>query len=271
MATQQDDIKRMLAYSTLSQLGLMVAALGLGVPEAASVSSFYSRLFQGASCSWVPGSVIISLHHEQNIWQMGGLQRKMPITFWTFLIGALALAACPPLAGFWSKDGIVASAFDENIFAALLIALVSFFTAYYMARLFVVAFLGPTSIRACQPRPGIASGNDACPWFYWPFRRDHRFPLIRQILPPGSGTRRRAALRDRDFARGLFGRQRSRIHVSIGKNKRSYLDSVICVIVFTSIEFYSRWSNGLRICSLKLPVLSIAGSLTAVLFAASAE
>src|SRR5712672_1638525 len=120
MATQQDDIKRILAYSTLSQLGLMVSALGLGVPEAALLhlfthAFFKALLFLGA------GSVIISLHHEQNIWQMGGLQRRMPITFWTFLIGALALAGCPPFAGFWSKDGIVASAFDHNIAAALVI------------------------------------------------------------------------------------------------------------------------------------------------------
>ena len=141
MATQQDDIKRILAYSTLSQLGLMVAALGLGVPEAAlfhlfTHAFFKALLFLGA------GSVIISLHHEQNIWQMGGLQRRMPVTFWTFLIGALALVGCPPFSGFWSKDGILASAFEHNLAAALIIALASFFTAYYMARLFVVAFLG---------------------------------------------------------------------------------------------------------------------------------
>jgi NADH-quinone oxidoreductase subunit L len=141
MATQQDDIKRILAYSTLSQLGLMISAIGLAVPEVAlfhlfTHAFFKALLFLGA------GSVIISLHHEQNIWQMGGLQRRMPITFWTFLIGALALVGCPPFAGFWSKDGILASAFDHNIVAAIVIALASFFTAYYMARLFVVAFLG---------------------------------------------------------------------------------------------------------------------------------
>jgi NADH-quinone oxidoreductase subunit L len=141
MATQQDDIKRILAYSTLSQLGLMIAAVGLHAPQAAlfhlfTHAFFKALLFLGA------GSVIISLHHEQNIWQMGGLQRKMPITFWTFLIGALSLAACFPFAGFWSKDGILASAFDRNPVAAFLIALVSFFTAYYMARLVAVAFFG---------------------------------------------------------------------------------------------------------------------------------
>ena len=84
MATQQDDIKRVLAYSTLSQLGLMIAAVGLGAPQAGMFhlfthASFKALLFLGA------GSVIHSLHNEQNIWQMGGLQKKMPVTFWTFL------------------------------------------------------------------------------------------------------------------------------------------------------------------------------------------
>src|SRR5215469_14121798 len=86
MATQQDDIKRILAYSTLSQLGLMVAAVGLSNPDAGMFhlfthASFKALLFLGA------GSVIHSLHHEQNIWNMGGLRTKMPITFWTFLAG----------------------------------------------------------------------------------------------------------------------------------------------------------------------------------------
>jgi NADH-quinone oxidoreductase subunit L len=140
MATQQDDIKRVLAYSTLSQLGLMVAAVGLGVPLAGMFhlfthAFFKALLFLGA------GSVIYSLHHEQNIWQMGGLRTKMPVTFWTFLIGTLALIACPPFAGFWSKDAILASA-SGNVPAFLAIAAVTFLTAYYMSRLFVVAFLG---------------------------------------------------------------------------------------------------------------------------------
>ncbi|MBV9488371.1 MAG: NADH-quinone oxidoreductase subunit L [Verrucomicrobia bacterium] len=141
MATQQDDIKRILAYSTLSQLGLMVAALGLGVPQAAlfhlfTHAFFKALLFLGA------GSVIHSLHHEQNIWRMGGLQRRMPITFWTFAAATLALVGCPPLSGFWSKDAIVAAGFEQQPLAGGIIAVVSFFTAYYMARLFVVAFLG---------------------------------------------------------------------------------------------------------------------------------
>jgi NADH-quinone oxidoreductase subunit L len=141
MATQQSDIKRILAYSTLSQLGLMMSAVGLGAPVSAlfhlfTHAFFKALLFLGA------GSVIHSLHNEQNIWQMGGLQKKMPITFWTFLIGTLALSGCPPLAGFWSKDGIVAAAFEHNPAAALVISVINFFTAYYMVRLFTVAFLG---------------------------------------------------------------------------------------------------------------------------------
>jgi NADH-quinone oxidoreductase subunit L len=141
MATQQSDIKRILAYSTLSQLGLMISAIGLGVPVAAlfhlfTHAFFKALLFLGA------GSVIHSLHNEQNIWQMGGLRKKMPITFWTFLIGTLALSGCPPLAGFWSKDGIVAAAFEHNPGAAIVISVINFFTAYYMVRLFTVAFLG---------------------------------------------------------------------------------------------------------------------------------
>ncbi|MBV9390965.1 MAG: NADH-quinone oxidoreductase subunit L [Verrucomicrobia bacterium] len=140
MATQQSDIKRVLAYSTLSQLGLMVAAVGLAAPGAGifhlfTHASFKALLFLGA------GSVIHSLHHEQNIWHMGGLQRRMPITFWTFLVGTLALIACPPFSGFWSKDGILAAS-QGNFPAFCAIALVTFLTAFYMARLFVVAFLG---------------------------------------------------------------------------------------------------------------------------------
>ncbi len=141
MATQQDDIKRVLAYSTLSQLGLMIAAIGLSVPAAGlfhlfTHAAFKALLFLGA------GSVIHCLHHEQDIWHMGGLQKKMPVTFWTFLVGTLALCGCPPFAGFFSKDGIVAAGFQHNPAAAIMVAIISFFTAFYMFRLFMVAFLG---------------------------------------------------------------------------------------------------------------------------------
>ena len=108
MAVQQDDIKRILAYSTLSQLGYMVMAVGLGSPEAAMFhltthASFKALLFLGA------GSVIVALHHEQDIWKMGGLRERMPKTYWTFLIGTMALCGVPLFSGFFSKEAILVS------------------------------------------------------------------------------------------------------------------------------------------------------------------
>jgi NADH-quinone oxidoreductase subunit L len=97
---------------------------------------FKALLFLGA------GSVIHSLHNEQNIWKMGGLQQKMPVTFWTFLVGTLALCGFPPFSGFWSKDIIIAAGFEEHPFAGTALAIAAFLTAFYMARLFTVAFLG---------------------------------------------------------------------------------------------------------------------------------
>jgi NADH-quinone oxidoreductase subunit L len=99
IAIQQNDIKRILAYSTLSQLGYMVMAVGLHGPSAAMFhltthAFFKALLFLGA------GSVIVALHHEQDIWNMGGLRTKMPVTFWTFMVGTLALAGVPPFSGF---------------------------------------------------------------------------------------------------------------------------------------------------------------------------
>ena len=141
MATQQDDIKRILAYSTLSQLGYMVMAIGVAAPGAAMFhlfthAAFKALLFLGA------GAVIHALHHEQDIWKMGGLSKTMKWTFRTFAVGTLALTGCPFLAGFFSKDAILLAAYQKSgpIFAfALLTALL---TAFYMTRLVVVAFLG---------------------------------------------------------------------------------------------------------------------------------
>ena len=106
MATQQNDIKRILAYSTLSQLGYMVGAVGVAAGGAAMFhlfthAFFKALLFLGA------GAVIHALHHEQDIWKMGGLRTRMPVTFWTFLLGTLALMGCPFLSGFYSKDAII--------------------------------------------------------------------------------------------------------------------------------------------------------------------
>jgi NADH-quinone oxidoreductase subunit L len=141
IATQQDDIKRILAYSTLSQLGYMVMAIGLASSSAAMFhlfthAFFKALLFLGA------GAVILALHHEQNIWEMGGLARTMKITFATCLIGALALMGVPPLSGFLSKDAILTIAFAHNksMFALGLAA--AFLTAFYMTRWLIVVFFG---------------------------------------------------------------------------------------------------------------------------------
>src|SRR5947207_7638862 len=109
IATQQDDIKRILAYSTLSQLGYMIMAVGLASGEAAMFhlfthAFFKALLFLGA------GSVLVALHHEQDIWKMGGQGRNLFLTFITFGVGMLALIGCPPFAGFFSKDAILSLA-----------------------------------------------------------------------------------------------------------------------------------------------------------------
>jgi NADH-quinone oxidoreductase subunit L len=155
IATQQDDIKRILAYSTLSQLGYMVMAVGLASNEAAifhlfTHAFFKALLFLGA------GSIIVMLHHEQNIWKMGGLAQNMPITFLAFAVGALALIGCPPFSGFFSKDAILALAYERNtpIFAIALFT--AFLTAFYITRLFVVVFLG-------KPRTPVAKSSDEAP------------------------------------------------------------------------------------------------------------
>ncbi len=141
MAVQQDDIKRILAYSTLSQLGYMVMAVGLGSPDAAMFhlsthASFKALLFLGA------GSVIVALHHEQDIWKMGGLRERMPRTYWTFLIGTMALCGVPLFSGFFSKEAILDVALQSNLLLFLVALFVALLTTFYMTRLFVVAFMG---------------------------------------------------------------------------------------------------------------------------------
>src|SRR5436853_4407314 len=114
IATQQNDIKRILAYSTLSQLGYMVIAIGLASSEAAMFHLFTHAFFK-ALLFLAAGSVIVMLHHEQDIWEMGGLWRNLRITFFTFLIAGLALMGLPPLSGFFSKDAILALAYEKDM------------------------------------------------------------------------------------------------------------------------------------------------------------
>ncbi len=142
IAVQQNDIKRIIAYSTLSQLGYMVMVVGLNGPTPAMFhltthAFFKALLFLSA------GSVIIGMHHEQDIWQMGNLRKKMPITFWTFLIGALALSGIPPFSGFYSKDSIFAQCLEQKNYLLFGVAVfVAALTAFYTFRLFFVVFFG---------------------------------------------------------------------------------------------------------------------------------
>ena len=141
----QNDIKRILAFSTVSQLGYMMLALGVGSVTGAMFhlfthAFFKALLFLGA------GSVIHSVH-TQDIREMGGLGGKMKITAWTFGIGALALSGIPPLSGFWSKDAILTVALKEQPILFVVGLVAAFFTALYMARLFFLVFAG-------KPREG---------------------------------------------------------------------------------------------------------------------
>jgi NADH-quinone oxidoreductase subunit L len=141
MATQQDDIKRVLAYSTLSQLGYMVMAVGLVAGEAGMFHLFTHAWFK-ALLFLGSGAVIFACHHEQDIWKMGGLLKKMPVTGLTFLIGFLALIAVPGTSGFFSKEQILEAALHHEPKLFWIAAAVALLTPFYMTRLFVVAFLG---------------------------------------------------------------------------------------------------------------------------------
>ena len=149
IATQQDDIKRILAYSTISQLGYMVMAVGLGSNDAAMFHLFTHAFFK-ALLFLAAGSVIVMLHHEQNIWKMGGLRRRLPITFVTFTAGALALVGCPPFSGFFSKDAILALAYQRNMPIFAIGLFTALLTAFYVIRMLVIVFFG-------SPRTGEAS------------------------------------------------------------------------------------------------------------------
>ena len=155
IATQQDDIKRILAYSTLSQLGYMIMAIGLASSEAAMFhlfthAFFKALLFLGA------GAVIVALHHEQNIWRMGGQGRNLFLTFVAFGAGTLALIGCPPFSGFFSKDAILALAYNRGGAIFLVALFTSFLSAFYMTRLLVVVFFG-------KPRTSIAQTSSEAP------------------------------------------------------------------------------------------------------------
>ena len=188
MATQQDDIKRILAYSTLSQLGYMVMAIGLASSNAAMFhlfthAFFKALLFLGA------GSIIIALHHEQDIWEMGGLSQGLKITFVTFLIGALALMGCPPFSGFFSKDAILALAYEKNMPIFVFALGTAFLTAFYVTRLMVVVFFGHPrghAARVSRESPLVMTGPLIALALLVVLRRHH----IVQSAIPGAPARK---------------------------------------------------------------------------------
>ncbi len=160
IAVAQNDIKRVLAYSTISQLGYMVAALGSGAYIAAAFhlithAFFKALLFLGS------GSVIHGMEHgilhtgkhvdAQDMFNMGGLRKKMPITFWTFVIGGFALSGFPVLtAGFWSKDEILSSTFNGHMAVFITLAVAAFLTAFYTMRQITLTFLGNPRTEAAE-------------------------------------------------------------------------------------------------------------------------
>jgi len=202
IAVAQNDIKRVLAYSTISQLGFMIAALGIGAYVAAvfhliTHAFFKALLFLGS------GSVIHGMEHgvlhtgnhhvdPQDMFNMGGLRKKMPITFWTFLIGGFALSGFPVItAGFWSKDEILADAFGHGHWVVFItLAVAAFLTAFYTMRQITLTFLG-------EPRTKEAEHAHETPWtmttplmvlaffavtYGWVGIPEH-FPLLGGIFP----------------------------------------------------------------------------------------
>ena len=202
IAVAQNDIKRVLAYSTISQLGFMIAALGIGAYIAAAFhlithAFFKALLFLGS------GSVIHGMEHgvlhtgnhdvdPQDMYNMGGLRKKMPITFWTFLIGGFALSGFPIItAGFWSKDEIFADAFvNGHMGVFITLALAAFLTAFYTMRQITLTFLG-------EPRTKEAEHAQETPWtmttplvilaffavtYGWVGIPEH-FPLLGGLIP----------------------------------------------------------------------------------------
>ena len=162
MGVVKDELKQVLAYSTISQYGYMMLALGAGSYVAATFhlmthAFFKALLFLGA------GAVIIAMHHDENMWNMGGLKNKMPVTYWTFLAGSLALAGIAPFSGFWSKDEILFEAFihglnDPVLLAGWIMGLLAVpVTAFYTFRMVLLTFHG-------EARSDIARNPEPIGW-----------------------------------------------------------------------------------------------------------
>ncbi|MEC8902759.1 MAG: NADH-quinone oxidoreductase subunit L, partial [Pseudomonadota bacterium] len=155
-AMAQTDIKRILAYSTISQIGYMFLALGVGAWSSA-IFHLMTHAFFKALLFLAAGAVIYSLHHEHNIFRMGGLRRKLPVAFWSFVIGSAALAALPMTSGFYSKDLILLATYHHNALGGWLLAagmLGALLTAIYSFRLVFIVFFGDM-----KTQPDAAAGK----------------------------------------------------------------------------------------------------------------
>ncbi len=160
MAITKTDIKRVVAYSTVSQLGYMMLGLGVGA-YTASIFHLYNHAFFKALLFLGAGSIIYAMN-SYNLQNMGGLRRRMPVTFWTMVIAGLSLAGIFPLAGFWSKDLIVAEAFEAHFYVLYGMALLTvLLTAFYIFRAIFMAFAGEPrteEAREATESPGIMTG-----------------------------------------------------------------------------------------------------------------
>jgi NADH-quinone oxidoreductase subunit L len=160
MALVKRDIKRVIAYSTVSQLGYMMLGLGLG-SYTAGIFHLYNHAFFKALLFLCAGSIIYAMD-SYNLFEMGGLRRRMPLTFWAMVIAGLSLSGIFPFAGFWSKDAIVASAYDEHYYLLFGMALLTvFLTAFYIFRAIFLAFTGEPRTqmaREAVESPGIMTG-----------------------------------------------------------------------------------------------------------------
>jgi NADH-quinone oxidoreductase subunit L len=158
-ALAQRDIKRVLAYSTISQIGYMFLALGVGAWSAALFHFFTHAIFK-ALLFMAAGAIIVALHHEQDMFRMGGLRQRLPVVFWTFVIGAVSLAALPLIgAGFFSKDMILFEVATSGQGGWLLWAagfIGAFVTALYTCRMVCLTFFGESRAHHVEPRTPMA-------------------------------------------------------------------------------------------------------------------
>ena len=161
IALTQNDIKRILAYSTVSQLGYMFLGVGVGA-YASGIFHLVTHAFFKGLMFLTAGSVMHAMANELDIRKMGGLKAKMPITHWTFLVGALAIAGFPFLSGFWSKDEILHSAWGSSPIIYIIGLVTAFLTAFYMFRLIFVTFYGES-----RAEPEVASHVHESPPVMW--------------------------------------------------------------------------------------------------------